>query len=189
MTISQAKQAVFDFVQSFFEDGTVAFEDQKMVRLPVPYITLKFLNINKQTFANKSDGITYWEMKATVSMNIYTQGKEVSVGDSSYYENSAQDDLMDFIKFMESDGSTEILSNKNISIMLKDNSIKDLSMLLNDTTYRYRAYAEFDVTFTDEQSGVRGQELVEVVPNSSGGGKVEYVKGEYYIEEAEIKEE
>lgn len=190
MTLSEAKQTIFDFVQSFFEEGTVAFEDQKMVRLPVPYITLKFLNINKQRFANKYDDKIYWEIKSTVSMNIYTQGKEVSVNDSlHYYENSAQDDLMDFIKYMESDGSTDWLSNKNVSLMLKDDSIKDLSMLLNDTTYRYRAYAEFDFTFTDEQAGYKGQQLAKNVPNSSGGGKSEYVVGDYYIEEVETKEE
>ena len=54
----------------------------------------------------------YYNYDFTFEINLYTVGREVKAGNSSYYENTAVEDLEEFIRFLDSDGITEELAKK-----------------------------------------------------------------------------
>ena len=67
--------------------------------------------------------------------------------------------------------------------------IRDLTSLQNDSKYRYRAMAEYAVTFVEEAGGRYSLSGMTAAPNSSGGGTEEMVREPVgVIEDFELKE-
>ena len=120
---------------------------------------------------------------------MYTVGREVKAGNSNYYENTAVEDLEEFIRFLDSDGITEELAKKDVTIVMNP-PIRDLSELIGDTKFNYRSMCEFTITFVGLADGKYGVSGIQTVPNPSGGGMKEFVEAETYaIEEIRIQEE
>ena len=71
-----------------------------------------------------------------------------------------------------------------------ESPVRDLTDLQNDSRYRYRAMAEFTVSFAQEAGGPFGLRNGSEYSNSSGGGTDEQVHAEdYVIEDVDVKEE
>ncbi len=68
--------------------------------------------------------------------------------------------------------------------------VRNLTGLQNSTQYRYRAMAEFTVTYVQEADGQYGISSMPMVPNSSGGGISDMAAAETEaIKEVELIEE
>ena len=82
----------------------------------------------------------------------------------------------------------QLIAGYGMDIMLMP-PVRDLTNLQNDSKYRYRAMAEFTVSFVQEADGPYGMGGMPLVPNSSGGGTKEMAEAETEtIEEVEITE-
>ena len=119
---------------------------------------------------------------------INTKPQVVGEKTTGNYINTATSDMAEFVAFLESENITDILAGKGLGIMLQE-SIRDLTDLHNDSHFRYRAMAEFSVSFVLAADGYYGISGMKEAPNSSGGGTPEMVAADMeYIEDVEIEE-
>jgi len=170
-------------VKHFFTDAEVIWVEQSMTKPQFPYVTLKARNITKNLHSIESDEGKYYPCTTNLEVNLYTKGRRVT-GDN--YENTAEDDLLEFVKFLESDAMLEAAGRNNIAIQLLP-PVRDLTELYHDTSYRYRAYAEFTISYMEDASGRYG--LGADGENYSGGNPMYRNQEDYIIEIVEIEEE
>lgn len=189
MTFSEVKKFIYKLVKRYHPGAMVVWTKTKGVTPKPPYITLGYSNLNRSAFPLSDDEREhrYYNYDFTLEINLYTVGKEVKAGNGSYFENTAVEDLEEFIRFLDSDGITEELAKKNVTIVMNP-PIRDLSELIGDTKFSYRSMCEFTVLFAgmaDGEYGVYGSQA----PNPSGGGLNEYAEAEaFVIDKVEISE-
>lgn len=175
MNMDSVKEALYDITQMFFNGATVIWTEQIATKPTLPYVTLKIGAVNKSTFAVTDDeGNSYYPCNTKAEINLYTKGKPVNVGDNvtGNYVNTATSDMLDFIKFIESDEMVDYLAAKGVDFLLIP-PVRDLTALENDSRYRYRSMAEATLSWSEEASGPYGIRDMVTVPNSSGGGTTE----------------
>jgi len=191
MNLEEVKDALYDITAMFFSGAMVIWAEQINTKPNPPCVTLKMGGIQKTAFPIvDEDGSRYYSCRTTAEVNLYTKGKPVTVGENvtGNYANTATSDLMEFFNFIESENITDIMAGKGIEVTLIP-PVRDLTSLLNDSKYRYRAMAEASVTFPMEADGSYGIGGMPKIPNYSGGGTSEMAGAETdTIEEIEIIE-
>lgn len=190
MNLNQVKGKLYDITNLFFQGATVLWAEQSANKPEPPYVTLKTSGISKTFFPVVEGEASYYSCSTIWEVNLYTKGKQVVMEErvSSDYENTALSDMGEFVFFLESPALLDLFSN-DLDIQLIP-PIRDLTALLNDTKYRYRAMAEFTVSYTEKVTGRYHLSNAEMIPNSSGGGtKKQKTSRLYTINRAEIKEE
>lgn len=191
MTFAEVKQLLYELAVKYHPGAMVVWEKTKGVTPKPPYITLGYSNLNRSAFPLSDDEREhkYYNYDFIFEINLYTVGKKVEAGNSSYFENTAVEDLEEFVRFLDSEGITDELAQKNVTIVCNP-PIRDLSELIGDTKFNYRSMCEFTVSFigiADGEYGVLGSKSV---PNPSGGGLKEFTEAEIsVIEEVIIQEE
>jgi hypothetical protein len=190
LTIGEAKQFLYDLVSMYHPKALIVWTKTKGVTPRPPYITLSHSSVDRNKFPIVDDeGEKWYSYSFVLEMNLYTVGKAVEVEGGTVYENTAVEDLEEFIRFVDSDGISDLTQEKNITIM-QNAPIRDLSELIGDTKFNYRSMTEFIVTFTDKVSGEYGVQNKTIIPNPSGGGTEEFSQAETYgIEKIVIKED
>ncbi|MCX4351710.1 MAG: hypothetical protein OSJ60_08735 [Lachnospiraceae bacterium] len=195
MNFGEAKKYSRDIVAAYFGDSHVFYAEQKMAKRTVPYLTVKFNGLGKvRTKITKYDRENqcfkdYWQANTKMELNLYTLGKNIAPEDTEpVYENTAVEDMDDFVKFLCSDEIIEDMDRNNIVIAI-NGRISDLSYLENSSEFRYRSMAEFDVNFIDSSHGMYGQNAIADLPNPSGGGTKEMIADSSVIENVEVKGE
>lgn len=174
MNIGEVKQFLYDLVAMYHPGATIAWTKTGGVKPKAPFISLAYSNLDRAQFSVTNDeGDNYYNYSMIFEINLYTKGKEVKVGDEKYYENTAVEDLDEFIRFLDSPKISDITSGSNVTIVFNP-PVRDVSELIGDTKFNYRSMAEFTVSFTDKASGEYGVQNKTVVPNPSGGGTQEY---------------
>ncbi len=174
MNIGEVKQVLYDLVALYHPGATISWTKTGGVKPNVPFIALAYSNLERSQFpVTNEEGDNYYNYSMTFEINLYTKGKEVKAGDESYYENTAVEDLDEFIRFLDSPRISDMTSGRNVTILFNP-PVRDVSELIGDTKFNYRSMAEFTVSFTDKASGEYGVHNKTVVPNPSGGGTQEY---------------
>ncbi len=195
MNFGEAKKYSRDIVAAYFGDDHVFFAEQKMAKRTVPYLTVKFSGLGKaRSKITKYDKETrcckdYWQANTKMELNLYTLGKNIAPEDEDpVYENTAVEDMDDFVKLLCSDEIIEDMDRNNIVIAI-NGEIKDLSFLENDSEFRYRSMAEFNIHFVDSSHGLYGQNAITDLPNPSGGGTKEMAADSFTIEKINMRGE
>lgn len=189
MTFADVKQLLYDIVAKYHSKAMVVWEKTKGVTPKPPYITLGYSDLNRSVFSlsDEEENQSCYNYEFLFEVNLYTAGKKVKAGNKVYYENTAMEDLEEFIRFLDSEEITDQLAQKNVTIIC-NLPIRDLSELIGDTKFNYRSMCEFTVSFVQAAAGrygIAGQG----VPNPSGGGLTEFTEAETpVIETVEIKE-
>lgn len=192
MTIAEVKTYLVELLAAYFGDGHVFFAEHKLVQRPVPYVSLKAGNIHRSGKITVYDEdhhcfFDYMECKTNVDVNLYTAGENIAgIGQTPVYENTALSDMNGFLNYLESDAILDDMSRKDVAISVVGD-IQDLAYLVNDSSYRFRAMVELEVTYTDRACGRFGQNW-KVLPNSSGGGNEDMVDELETINEVEMEE-
>ena len=188
MNQTELRDLIYTETAKFFSEATVIWAEQIITKPKLPYVTLKLGNIGRTVFplGDENDDRAY-ASDTILEVNLYTNGKEIQVGPQTTgnFVNTAAADMMEFANYLESEGETMVFALANVSIMLKE-KVRDLTELMNESRYRYRSMAEFDVTFIQDASG-RYAISGNTVPNSSGGGSEELhdaVNGDFTETEA-----
>lgn len=197
MNLNQVKAKLYDLTDKFFEGAAIIWTEQGNTLPKLPYVTLRTGSLNKTLFPVEDDGSRYYHCETVLEVNLYTQGKPVTIEEcvTSSYENTVVSDLMEFVLFLESPEMVDKIANDGMDIQLMQN-VRDLSELINDNSYRYRAMSEFTVTFVEKVSGrfnLSGDgiaDTTDIVENASGGGTVEQRKAKSYtIKRVTVKED
>lgn len=172
MNLAEVKEKLYDLTAMFFKGATVMWAEQINTKPALPYITLKCGNADRTTFpVDDGDGGRAYQEKTMFEVNLYTKGQPVTAGDgvTGNYANTAVSDLTEFTIFLDSDETVNIIAGCGMDVMLIP-PVRDLSDLQNDSKYRYRAMAEFSVSYLHGADGYYGISGMPLIPNSSGGG-------------------
>lgn len=192
MNLTEVKERLYDAAVQFFAGGTVVWAEQIGTKPEPPYVTLKTGSLSRTAFhVEDGEGVRSYQCSTAAEVNLYTRGQPVTEGESVTGNciNTATEDLMEFSNFLESEAMADFFTGYGMSVLLIP-PIRDLSFLQNDSKYRYRAMAEYAVTFVEEASGRYGLSGMSKAPNSSMGGTEEMVKEPIgVIEDFELKEE
>ncbi len=189
MKIAEAKEEFRKLVADYFGSSHVFFANSKMIKLPEPYITIQFTGVERQIHETKipqSDGHVwaYREMTASVDVNLYTKGRSVD-GSPTAFINTSLDDMVSFLDYLGSEMGQGYLYTRNMAISVVGQP-RDLSALVREAQFQYRAMVELQVRFTDMTYGDYYQNNNEL-PTASGGGDRKMVTEASYIAEAEIE--
>lgn len=191
MNLAEAKDRLYDMAAAFFQGATVIWAEQANTKPTPPYATLKCGNVVRTAFpVDDGEGWRGYQTQTTLEVNLYTKGQTVAGGGnaSASRANTAASDLTEFANFLDSDAMVDMIAGCGMDVQLMP-PVRDLSDLQNGTQYRYRAMAEFSVTFAQEAGGSYGTVGMPLVPNSSGGGTEEMAGEESAaIEAIEIEE-
>lgn len=191
MNLAEVKERLFDLTELFFNGATVIWSEQINTKPPLPYVTLKCGGVNRTSFpVDDGDGRRVYQAKTTWEVNLYTKGQPITVGEgvTGNYANTAVSDLTEFTVFLDSESVVDIIAGYGMDVTLMP-PVRDLTNLQNDSKYRYRAMAEFSVSYVQEADGPYGTGGMPLVPNSSGGGTKEMADAvSETIEEVEITE-
>lgn len=191
MNLAEVKEKLYDLTAMFFSGATIIWSEQINTKPPLPYVTLKCGGINRTSFpVTDGEGRRVYHAKTTWEVNLFTKGQPITAGAgvTGNNANTATSDLMEFANFIESEDVTDIIAGYGMDVTLMP-PVRDLSELQNDSKYRYRAMAEFAVSFAQEANGPYGLGGMPLVPNSSGGGSEEMADAETEtIETVEIEE-
>lgn len=192
MNLVEVKEVLYDATAMFFAGAAIIWAEQINTKPQAPYVTLKTGGIKRSSFPIiEEDGHTVYQCGTTLEVNLYTDGKQVSSGKSHTvnFIDTATSDMSEFGIFLDSDRMTEFFRKSGMSILLMP-PVRNLTDLQNNTQYRYRAMAEFSVSYVEEANGQYGISSMPMVPNSSGGGISEMAAAATEaIEKVEIMEE
>lgn len=179
MDIKGVKAAMLELTQFYFKEATVmhgrqshtAKQGKPLVTLYTGVVTRP---LNPPTKIIDGRPVSFYPSTVMVQIDLFTMGqkKELAHGFTPVMENTAADDMMSFVNFLNSQQAVNYCHQKDIAIVVP-NTVQDLTGLINDTAYEYRAMVEVVVYFTSMAIGYSGT-LAEssLIKNSgsSGGG-------------------
>ena len=175
MTLSEAKEALREHIQSYFAGAMVTIGRQSRVAKPeLPLVTLTFGNASRPTFpivnADYSDYVAAYQTTVTVVLDLFTHGKAVTDEDTGVtvaYENTAVDDMIALLNFLDSPYTIQWCHENDVA-MLVDGEIRDLTGLINDNNYEYRSEITLLYWFTQGTVGYAGVLGESALTDSSG---------------------
>lgn len=175
MNLAEVKERLYELTDSFFKGATVIWSEQINTKPPLPYITLKCGGVGRTSFpVDDGEGRRVYQSKTTWEVNLFTKGQPITVGEgvTGNYANTAVSDLTEFANYLDSEEIVDIIAGYGMDVMLMP-PVRDMTNLQNDSKYRYRAMAEFAVSYVQEADGPYGTGGMPLIPNSSGGGTKE----------------
>lgn len=156
MTYNDARSIIYDATVSYFANATVTMANTKQVKKTKPMVTMNFGPLQSNTFPNEveyeGEPCDYYQASAKLEVQLFTNGRQLSNGGM---ENTAVGDLTDYVNYMTSKMMVVEFGKHDLTVM-KAGAVQDVSAIINDTSYEYRAMVEFDVNFTMAVVGYGG---------------------------------
>lgn len=169
MDVGEARQAIYDLTKYYFQSANVTYAKQSFrVKPSTPLVTLSFSSVSRPLNPPMKiiDGrpVSLYPSTMMVQIDLFTQGKQrdIAQGVTPVMENTAANDLVKFADFLNSEFAIQYCRRKDIAIVLLEN-VQDLTDLINDTNYEYRAMLELELRFTSYAIGYTGTLSVESV--------------------------
>lgn len=155
MRLSALKELLREFFKSYFPDSSVVFANQSRSPKPeTPLVVLSFGNARRPIFPVTSyiDGevVNNYATSIPVVVDLFTNGRPVynpSTGRNAGYEDTAEDDLLAFADFINSNHAQAWYRNVDIAILV-DGEVQNLTGAINDNNYEYRARINLLVYYT-----------------------------------------
>ena len=161
MTVGELREAIREIVKRYFAGAAVKWIDENNVRPTGPLVTLQLRNIQRELFAilenRQGHPVKLWHTRAMLDVNLYTPGgvSAVQPGIRPRADNTAVSDMQDFVSYMDSDYVYGMLGPQDVTI-LPEGPTQDVSELVDNAKYEYRAMQEFTVDFIQNAAGVSG---------------------------------
>lgn len=198
MTTEQAQLLFEQLVKEYFAGAVVRWCETNQVKPPYPFVALKLTNVSRSVHPDEygdEEISRQYLCTGRVTLNLYTGGRKPTAKPGMSApppRNTAVSDLQGFLHFLGSDAGQEFLEEHNISILEEGNTL-DVTALLNESKYEYRAQQEFVMSFVDGATGHSGvtppaeQGEDNTVPSPSGGGTIDQAEDRSgWFESAEI---
>lgn len=162
MDIRGVREAMLELTKFYFQNATVIHGRQSHVaKQGKPLVTLYTgvvtRPLNPPTKIIDGRPVSFYPSTVPVQIDLFTLGrkKELAHGFTPVMENTAADDMLSFVNFLNSEFAVQYCHRKDIAIVVP-NTVQDLTGLINDTSYEYRAMIEVLVHFTQEAVGYSG---------------------------------
>lgn len=168
MTQRMVQSLVFDVVCKFFAGATIIWSNQDRAAIPKnPLICLTAGNLKRSRFpaVRIIDGIPVSTnvCSLTLTIDLFTNGREV-IG-SEQRENTAVEDMLSFVDYLDSQYVADLLFDNGVTISL-ESDVLDLSEAIYDANYEFRSQIALGVSFVHESvgyAGTTGEETVKTV--------------------------
>ena len=161
MTVGELRETIRQVVKRYFVGATVKWIDENNIKPTGPLVTLQLRNIQRELFSidenRQGRAVKLWHTRAMLDVNLYTPGAvgNAQPGIRPKAENTALNDMQDFINYMDSDYVYGILGPLDVTI-LPEGIAQDVSELVDNSKYEYSAMQEFTVDFIQNAAGVSG---------------------------------
>lgn len=167
MTASEATQNFRKLVCEFYdpdgENGNVYFSRQSRVPShPNPLILITPGNVKRDRCATPHDfgGITVASRWSSIlfTLDLFTDGEKITDEDTGAvleHEDTAVNDLLNFLDFLDSDKCLALLNKLNAAANI-ESDVQNMTGIVRDSNYRYRARADVRFYFTDPMIGASG---------------------------------
>lgn len=161
MTVGELREAIRGLVKRYFAGAAVRWIDENNVRPTGPLVTLQLRNIQRERFPivenRQGHPVKLWHTRAMLDVNLYTPGgvSAVQPGIRPRAENTAVSDMQAFVSYMDSDYVYGVLGPQDVTI-LPEGPTQDVSELIDNSKYEYRAMQEFTMDFIQNAAGVSG---------------------------------
>lgn len=156
MTYTEMKRAVHGITTAYFSGATVEMANTKSTKKGKPLVKLAFGQAQSTKFPVEKflDGelCSFYPTTAKLEVQLFTNGVRLP---NRAMENTAVGDLTDYVNYMMSEMVTNELNQQNLSMMVAG-PVQDVTAIINDTSYEYRALVEFDISFTVAAVGFAG---------------------------------
>lgn len=176
MTLSELKALLQQLTASYFTGATVTYAKQSFVVKPTkPLVTLTLGAVSRPMNppTKMIDGVPvcFYPSTVTVQIDLFTQGyqRESGAGYTAIYENTAEEDLLAFVAYLNSWYVVDWCHAHDISIVVPS-TVQDLTGLIHDTNYEFRAMAEITVYYTATAIGYTGTLATSSAKHSGSGG-------------------
>ena len=158
MTTEEAQLKVEELVRRYFAGATVRWCETNQVKPPYPFVALKLTDVSHFLHPDESGETEIaqrYYCTGRIVLNLYTSGRK-GIGKPGMSapppRNTAVSDLQRFIRYLGSDAGQDFLEEHDICLQ-EEGSTLDVSALLNDAKYEYRAMQEFSIGFVDDVYG------------------------------------
>ncbi len=142
--------------KEFFTGSEVIFARQSRIAKPeIPLVVITFGNVRRPVFSNRivRDGIIVdqYQSRLAVTVDLFTHGEPVKdyFGTVVAYENTAVDEMLAFCDYLNSVRTTDWSAENGIAI-LTEGEAQDLTGIVNDNNYEYRARQELFLYYTHD---------------------------------------
>lgn len=178
MTLEALKKHLHTLVKEYFAGADVAWAGQKAAKRQLPFVTLKIISVSRSVMPIGEDEegspVNHFPSRAMLEVQLFTKGVALQVDGAAFCnaDNSAVNDMTEFVNYMSSFYVNDRTFNLNISV-LPEGFVQDVSALLNNAQNEYRAMQEFAVDFIGEAreaAGIAAKPGTAWKPTSSGGG-------------------
>ncbi len=160
MTSSNAKELFRYITADFFSGYMVIFTNQSRIAKPsIPLVTIQPGNVKRPNAANYDvvDGVMigYYLSTITFTVDLFTNGTPITNGDGRIvaYENTAMDEILAFANYLNGIKCVALCNANDVSIMIESDA-QDLTGIVNDNNYEYRARLEVLFSFTQSTNPV-----------------------------------
>ena len=160
MRLSEAKELLRELLQEYFEGAEVTLTKQSRVAKPdLPLVAVTTGSVHRPTFPIYPGDGTYFEgsylSRVQVDIDLFTHGSAVTdedTGETVAYENTAMDDMLSLMDFLDSQYTIDWCHEHDLAILF-DGDPQDLTGLVNDSTYEYRARLSLNLYYTQGTVG------------------------------------
>ena len=163
---NEAKELFRQLTEDFFEGYTVIFANQSRIAKPaIPLVTIRPGNVRRPQAANNEvndDGnvIGYYLSTIPMTIDLFSNGTAIEDDDGNVvaYENTAIDEMTSYADYMNSPKGVSWCHKNDVSILITGEA-QDLTGVVNDNNYEYRARLEVLFSFThntDAETGNTG---------------------------------
>lgn len=160
MTQGELKAKLNELVRTYFAGATVRWGKTKGTAPNAPLVVLRMGTVMRKVHAvaHIADGVPFSShpSKTTLQVDLFTAGapRETEPGTIAANENTAANDLLAFANFLYSPHVDHWALQNDISIL--PGPVQDLTELVNDSSWSYRAMTELDIGFTERAGGYAG---------------------------------
>lgn len=154
MRVGQAKELFRQLTQQYFNGAEVIMANQSRRPKPeTPLVVIDPGNVRRSTAPNmkyaEEYSLGYYYTKMPIVVDLFTNGAPVKDEDGNIiaYEDNAMDEILAYADFLNSISTLEWCRLHDVTILI-DGEAMDLTGLVNDTTYEYRARLTVQFYFT-----------------------------------------
>lgn len=162
MTVREAKQHIKNITKKYFTGAAVGFPNQSAnVKRNSPYVCITPGSPSRDQFpVQRMVGdrlVSYYQTRLPLQVDLYTNGAEGPAGSDGFVslEDTAVDDMTDFVDYLESWYVTHWCDRINASIII-NGPVQNLTGLVTDTDYQFRAMVELVFCFVHKAVGYTG---------------------------------
>lgn len=194
MRVTEALEFFRTVTKTYFANATVVYSRQSRVAKPeLGLVVITPGNLKRsylptyEQMAPKFIGC--YESNIQLTIDLFTHGWPIEEeGVTVAYENTALEDMLEFENYLNSQYVTDLCHAQDTAIIIEGES-QDLTGIVNDTNYEYRARIIVSLRFIQKAIGYAGVEGGRI-PTSTGGG-TEWLASQDggYFEDVEIEEE